>query len=81
VTGIRWTASQAARRVGDEIGVDWGRFDLDVAGNVARGPANVAGYITSLVRGVALIRTLVLLGRDGALQTVGALEGAREFDA
>jgi hypothetical protein len=37
--------------------------------------------IDSLVRGVALIGTLVLLGRDGALQTVGALEGAREFDA
>ena len=26
---IRRTTSEEARRVGDEIGVDWGRFDLE----------------------------------------------------
>jgi hypothetical protein len=29
VTETRRTTSEEARRVGDEIGVDWGRFDLE----------------------------------------------------
>jgi hypothetical protein len=29
MTGTRSTTSEEARRVGDEIGVDWNRFDLE----------------------------------------------------